>query len=278
MQASLKDIFNSVLSLWPKRKGTQTKPAATAAMPPPAIPLHLVAASMGANAASVNDESIQQEATAWLLANGHGKVQASSDFWRALALATPVIQQLAVSAAAHQRLAEPATLPMLQLIALMPAEWKGPWRDLAARWLQHQLVAAGWPQDRISRNTRRNQHPTTVLNTLRHSTEPCLAVLLACGPESGEGAAGLLLADDAQGALLGSANFPLLQSVAEGRASHVPHAPAPGCAILREIAQQAGTKPLPVAVPLAAVEHIHRSPSVLDQFRIVKEDALSSKG
>lgn len=275
MQASLKDIFHSVLSLWPRRKGAQTKPAAPVAAPP-AIPLHLVAASMGAGA-NVDGQSTELDVTAWLLDNGHGKVQASSDFWRALALATPVMRQLAASAAAHQRLPEPAALPMLQLIALLPAEWKGPWRDLAARWLVHQLVAAGWPQDRISRNARRNQHPTTVLNTLKHSTEPCMAVLMACGSESSEGAAGLLLADDTQAALLGSSSFPLLQSVAEGRASHVPHTPAPGCAILRELAQQA-TRPLPVAVPLAAADHAPHAPSVLDQFRIAKEDALSSKG
>jgi hypothetical protein len=90
-----------------------------------------------------------------------------------------------------------------------------------------------------------------VLTALKHSTEPCLAVLLACGAQADEGAAALLLADSEQAALLGPGPYPLLQSVAEGRADPAPHTPAPGCALLRTLAQQA-IKPLPVAVPMVA--------------------------
>lgn len=249
MQASLKDIFFSVLKYWPRRKGAAAGMAAqpAAAPKPPAIPLRLIGAAMGDQ---VDEEAVRAETTAWLKASGQGKLDASPGFWRALALATSATRELAATAGKHGGLAHPseAALPMLQLIALLPAEWKGPWRDAAGRWLQHQLVSAGWPPERIARNARRNQHPTQVLSALKHSTEPCLALLLACASQEGEGAAALLLADDAQAALLGSGPYPLLQSVAEGREGQVPPTPAPGCAVLRELARQA----IPSAAPAPA--------------------------
>ncbi|KQV80594.1 hypothetical protein ASD15_11635 [Massilia sp. Root351] len=254
MQASLKDIFLSVLKLWPRRKGAAAvTPAQPAAAPkPPAIPLRLIGAAMGEQ---VDEDALRAETTAWMKATGQGKLDAPSDFWRALALATSATRELATMAGAHKGLAQPseAALPRLQLIALLPAEWKGPWRDAAGRWLQHQLVSAGWPVEQVDRNARRNQHPTQVLTALKHSTQPCLALLLACGAQAGEGAAALLLADTEQAALLGAGPYPLLQSVAEGRADPGSHTPAPGFPLLRTLAQQA-IKPLPVAVPLAAAE------------------------
>ena len=253
MQASLKDIFLSVLKYWPRRKGAAaTKPSQPAAAPkPPAIPLRLIGAAMGEQ--QVDEDAVRAETTAWMKASGQGKLDASPEFWRTLALATSATRELAAVAGGHRGLAQPsaAALPKLQLIALLPAEWKGPWRDAAGRWLQHQLVSAGWPLEQVERNARRNQHPTQVLTALKHSTEPCLAVLLACGAQADEGAAALLLADSEQAALLGAGPYPLLQSVAEGRADPAAHTPAPGIPLLRTLAQQA-LKPLPVAVPLAA--------------------------
>jgi hypothetical protein len=253
MQASLKDIFLSVLKLWPRRKGTAAMPAQPAAAPkPPAIPLRLIGAAMGEQ---VDEDAVRAETTAWMKATGQGKLDAPADFWRSLAMATFATRELAAVAGAHKGLAQPseAALPKLQLIALLPAEWKGPWRDAAGRWLQQQLVSAGWPQAQVERNARRNQHPTQVLTALKHSTEPCLALLLACGAQAGEGAAALLLADTEQAALLGAGPYPLLQSVAEGRADPALHTPAPGFPLLRTLAQQA-IKPLPVAVPVAAAD------------------------
>ncbi|KQX02043.1 hypothetical protein ASC94_05615 [Massilia sp. Root418] len=254
-----------MLKFWPRRKGAAAgKPAQpAAAAKPPAIPLRLIGAAMGEHA---QEAAVKAEMSAWMKASGQGKLDASPEFWRTLAQATSATRELAASVGAHGGLAQPseAALPKLQLIALLPAEWKGPWRDAAGRWLQHQLVSAGWPLERIERNARRNQHPTQVLTALKHSTEPCLAVLLACGAQADEGAAALLLADSEQAALLGPGPYPLLQSVAEGRADPAPHTPAPGCALLRTLAQQA-IKPLPVAVPMAATAadalHLDQAPA-----------------
>jgi hypothetical protein len=239
MQASLKDIFLSVLKYWPRRKRASAVPAQpAAAAKPPAVPLHLIGAAMGAQA---DADAVHAEIAAWMKATGQGRLAASSEFWRAVALATSAARELAAAAGAHRGLAQPSetALPRLQLIVLLPPEWKGPWRDAASRWLQHQLVSAGWPLERIERNARRNQHPTQVLAALKHSTEPCLALLLACASQADEGAAALLLADGAQAALLGSGPYPLLQSVAEGREGQVAPTPAPGCALLRDLARQA---------------------------------------
>lgn len=259
MQASLKDIFFSVLKFWPRRKGANaSKPvpsAAKAPAQPPAIALRLVAAAMGDKNTELDHEALRADIVAWMKASGQGKLDASPEYWRTMALATSAVRSLAATAGQHGALAAGAqsALPRLQLIALLPAEWKGPWRDAGGRWLQQQLLDAGWPQQRLLRNARRNQHPTQVLAALKHSTEPCLAVLLACGAQAEEGAAALLLADDQQAAQIGAGPYPLLQSVAEGRADPAVHTPAPGCSILRTLAQQS-IKPLPVDVPLVAAE------------------------
>ncbi|WP_377705772.1 hypothetical protein [Pseudoduganella sp. UC29_71] len=238
MQTSLKDIFLSVLKYWPRRKRASAVPAQSVAARPPAVPLHLIGAAMGAQ---VDIDAVRAEMAAWMKATGQGKLTANPEFWRAVALATSAVRELAAAAGAHCGLAQPSetALPRLQLIALLPPEWKGPWRDAASRWLQHQLVSAGWPPGHIERNARRNQHPPQVLTALKHSTEPCLALLLACASQADEGAAALLLADGAQAALLGSGPYPLLQSVAEGREGQVAPTPAPGCALLRDLARQA---------------------------------------
>ncbi|MYN09214.1 hypothetical protein [Pseudoduganella aquatica] len=261
MQASLKDIFLSVLKYWPRRKGAAAGKPVPPAAQPPAIPLRLVDAAMGSKGTDLDEQALRAEISAWMKASGQGKLDASAEYWRTMALATSAMRTLAATAGKHGGLADGAQpgLPHLQLIALLPAEWKGPWRDAAGRWLQQQLLDAGWPQERILRNARRNQHPTQVLAALKYSTEPCLAVLLACGAQAGEGAAALLLADDQQAAQIGAGPYPLLQSVAEGRTGPMAHTPAPGFAILRTLAQQS-TQPLPVDMPLVAAETGQHAP------------------
>ncbi|SFU83879.1 hypothetical protein [Pseudoduganella namucuonensis] len=241
---------------------------------------------MSLRADGVDEEAIAREVNQWLEDNGQAALNARAEFWRALALATPVVEELALSAAGHQRLAEAAALagghgnpgqasramnaiPMLQLAALLPPDWNGQWRDVAGRWLRQQLVLAGWPQDRVSVNTRPDQHPGPLLAALRDSAEPCIALLLACashigaatidawagdnllftssqpqGAMPGEGAAGLLLADEEQARLLGAGPYPLLAAVAAGsRRDDVDKARSGECALLKQLARQA-LKPL----------------------------------
>ena len=252
---------------------------------------------MAARAEGVDEQAMEQELNAWLAESGLAALHARPEFWRALALATPVMRDLAMWAGVHQRLADLAAaqdmgraganprqaaqalnnVPMLQLVAMLPQEWNTPSRDTASRWLQHQLVQAGWPQERIALAARTDQHPGPVLAALRNSTEPCVAVLLACGshvgeqtvsawssedklfsaarPQGalpGEGAAGLLLADAAQAALLaegaeaafgesaGADSYPLLAAIAAGaRADDIGQARSGECAMLTQLALQA---------------------------------------
>lgn len=261
---------------------------------------------MAARAEGVDEQAIEQEINAWLADSGQAAVHARPEFWRALALGTPVMRELATWAGAHQRLADLASaqdmslaganarqaaqainaIPMLQLVAMLPQEWNTPSRDTAGRWLQHQLVQAGWPQERIALNARTDLHPGPVLAALQNSTEPCVAVLLACashigeqtvstwssedklfsaarpqGAMPGEGAAGLLLADAAQAALLAEGakaaygesaaadSYPLLAAVAAGaRSDNIGQARSGECAVLTQLAQQA-LRPLQAPQP-----------------------------
>ncbi|CAN7407033.1 hypothetical protein LJR289_002501 [Pseudoduganella sp. LjRoot289] len=252
---------------------------------------------MTARAEGVDEQAMEQEINAWLADSGQAALHARPEFWRALALAAPVMRDLASWAGSHQRLADLASasdmslaganarqaaqalnaVPMLQLVAMLPQEWNAPSRDTAARWLRQQLVQAGWPLERIALNARTDHHPGPVLAALQSSSEPCVAVLLACGshigeqtmnawssadklfsaarPQGaipGEGAAGLLLADAAQAVLLAQGaqaaygeaadadSYPLLAAVAAGaRSDHIGQARSGECAVLTQLARQA---------------------------------------
>lgn len=182
-------------------------------------------------------------------------------------------------------------VPMLQLIVLLPPEWNSQWRDVAGRWLSRQIEQAGWPQPRIAVNTRHGQHPGPVLAALQHSSEPCVTVLLACtshlgdatmdawasngslftasrpqGAMPGEAAAGLLLVDAEQAALLDGGPYPQLAPIAAGqRPNDVAQARSGDCTVLKDLAQQA-LKPLPAGakVPLIVADTGHRSTRLME--------------
>lgn len=267
---------------------------------------------MSVRAAGIDGKSAEQEIGQWLAAQGQPVLYARGEFWRAMALATPAIRHLALAAAAHPRVADavaagsdaeagrgtPAqaaraldAVPMLQLAALLPPEWNSQWRDVAGRWLSHQLEQAGWPQQRIAVNTRQGQHPGQVLAALRQGDEPCVTVLLACssylgdasvdawasngtlftasrpqGAVPGEAAAGLLLVDAEQAALLPGGPYPLLAAVAAGqRPNDVAQARSGDCHVLKDLAQQA-MEPLPegAGVQLIVADTGHRSSRVME--------------
>ncbi|KQX02049.1 hypothetical protein ASC94_05645 [Massilia sp. Root418] len=267
---------------------------------------------MCARAGGIDQQGAQQQITEWLAAQGLPALYAHDEFWRAMALARPAIEHLAAAAAAHPRVAEAAeagdnaengrgtaaqaaralnAVPMLQLIALLPPDWNSQWRDVAGRWLSHQVAQAGWPQQRIAVNTRPGQSPGPVLAALQHGGEPCLTVLLACtshigdatvdawaangllftaarpqGAMPGEAAAGLLLADAEQAALLDGGPYPLLAAVAAGqRSKDVAQARNGDCTVLKDLAQQV-LKPLPAGaeVPLVVADTGHRSTRVME--------------
>lgn len=122
-------------------------------------------------------------------------------------------------------------LPTLQLHLLLPSDWDAPQRDAGAAWLHEQAQHQGWPSERLSLHLAGDGGPLALIGQLAAQAAlqelPCLAIVLACGSHigeltvhdwltrgllfnadqpggqiPGEGAAGLLLADAAQAALL----------------------------------------------------------------------------
>ncbi|MET3132987.1 hypothetical protein AAKU55_003269 [Oxalobacteraceae bacterium GrIS 1.11] len=205
------------------------------------------------------DEAAQEDAMAsWLAQHGHG-ARFDAEQWRALALGSAVMTELAQQAMLHQALpayvkAAPAArvalpLPMLQFLPLWPAEWSLPQRQVAGSWFLHLLVQQGWPAERATLSLageRKDASPASLIGqlALQGAQEglPCLAILFACasyvgelsvtdwaargilltsknphGQIPGEGAAGLLLADAAQAALLTDNTAVQLHGAGAGR-------------------------------------------------------------
>jgi hypothetical protein len=191
------------------------------------------------------DETAQADAMAdWLQQSGLAELRFDAEQWRALSLGSSVLGELAQAVLMHQVLpqylaASPAErvaldLPMLQLVALLPAEWDGARRQAAASWFLHLIEQQGWPAERLALSGAAVAHaiaPFALIGQLAGQAEredrSCLAIVLSCashigelsvqdwaergilftarnpgGRIPGEGAAGLLLADSRQALLL----------------------------------------------------------------------------
>jgi hypothetical protein len=199
------------------------------------------------------DVAAAEEAmTLWLEQAGLPDPAFKPEQWRALALGSEVVVELAQAATMHQNLSDydtatPATraamaLPVLQLLPMLPAGWELGQRLAAGRWLLSLVAQQGWPAERLALSAaaeRGGAGPLALIAQLSQQSAreelPCLAILLACashlgedtveqwagqgllftaknqrGQMPGEGAAGLLLADAAQAALIDSTPAPQL--------------------------------------------------------------------
>jgi hypothetical protein len=197
---------------------------------------------MSARVADNDPATLREELEPWLAVRGQGASVFSDEQWRALNAGSAVLAELAGWLGMHPQIAEhnaridnraPVTLPLLHLLPVWSAGWPTEARALADEWLRHLLVQAGWPQDRLAPTaTQATAHVNGLLNTLlTHAatdpSAPVLALVIACdshlseaaidalsgagrlftarqaqGEIPGEGAAGLLIADAAQAALL----------------------------------------------------------------------------
>jgi len=126
----------------------------------------------------------------------------------------------------------PPPLPALHVVTLLPPEWSDGQRAAASAWLRGTVARLGWPQARLAPPLLGvdGQQPLPLIDQLAAHTkrdgQPFLCLMVACGSRigaasvqdwadrfilfdsnnpngriPGEGAAGLLLADAAQGAL-----------------------------------------------------------------------------
>jgi hypothetical protein len=202
------------------------------------------------------DEAEQEEAmAAWLDSNAAAQPNFGAEQWRALALGSAVVTELMQHAIAHKMLQDtprktpgaPAlpTLPMLQLVLLLPARWSDAQRHSGGLWLLHLAQEAGWPAERMTlSNALEGASAFGMIDQLstHNGQQGLLAIVLACdsrigedgvrdwaergllltaknpqGQVPGEGAAGLLLADPLQAALIDAAASVQLHAASAGR-------------------------------------------------------------
>ena len=147
----------------------------------------------------------------------------------------------------HKR--EQAALPAVQLIPIIEASWGPEKNQYVSDWFEHLIQQTGWPAEKIVQKP--GSKPSFVLpfvaidqlmvETYRQSIS-CVSIVVACesnidptiidelestgklstgsnndGLIPGEGAAGLLLADEHQAGLLGRDSFTKIQRVAKGQ-------------------------------------------------------------
>ncbi|MDB5935607.1 MAG: hypothetical protein JWQ01_2951, partial [Massilia sp.] len=133
---------------------------------------------------------------------------------------------------------ESVALPVMNVNAVLPAGWRAAHRQAAADWFHHLVGQQGWPAQRLL------LAPPAVEDSLIDALarSPGLTLLVACdsyigedsvrdwserrilfsgrtprGQVPGEGAAGLLLADTAQAALLEPYGLALLHGACDGQ-------------------------------------------------------------
>ncbi len=92
---------------------------------------------------TAHDEALREDVADWLAAHGGREPHFSDEQWRALALASSVVAELAGRAALEWTVRDDA-MPGLQLLPLLPADWSEGQRAAAAAWLRHATAQAGW--------------------------------------------------------------------------------------------------------------------------------------
>ena len=205
---------------------------------------------------TLDADAARDEMLPWLAQRGMAELHLSDEQWRALALGAMVAAELAQHALLHPLLpdylaAAPAergaiALPMLQIKPVLSAGWLPAQRQAAGDWLLHLVAQQGWPAQRLQLSPAFDSGPGagfSLVGALAHS--PGVTLLVACesfigedsvrdwsgrgllytgrtprGQVPGEGAAGLLLADGAQAALLAPLPMATLHGACDGQRDH----------------------------------------------------------
>jgi hypothetical protein len=205
---------------------------------------------MTARCGDAQDDGLRDEITEWLAQNGMADLHYGDEQWRALTLATAVAGELA-RVATSQLIPATGSPPMLQLMTLLPADWRIAHHRGASLWLKYIVAQFGWPPEQIALPVvlaadTDAASPSAILGRLAKDgaapDTPLAAIVVACashiGDESvakwaangslftsvnakgaipGEGAAGLLLTDLRHARSLADAPFALLGNVNEAR-------------------------------------------------------------
>jgi hypothetical protein len=208
---------------------------------------------MSGRVESCDPASARELMSAWLVQHGTAAPELSDEQWRALSMAGAVVAELTTHALMHPLLpgfldAAPddraaIALPVLYLKAALPVYWPPAHREAATRWLLHLMAEQGWPAQRLLPAASADEDSGAGF-ALADAVAggPGLALLVACesfigddtvfdwsqrgilfsgrnprGQVPGEGAAGLLLADAAQAALLAPDGYATLQAARGGQ-------------------------------------------------------------
>jgi hypothetical protein len=205
---------------------------------------------MCARCPDARDEALREDVADWLAAHGGAEAHFSDEQWRALALASGVVAELAGRAAIEWTVRDDA-MPSLQVLPLLPPDWSAGQRDAAAAWLRHTAAQAGWrgeigraaPDDhppgditQLARIATAGETPrvTLVVAAASHVSEATVArwaseqtLFTSAQPQGlmpGEGAAGLLLGGAALAGASDGQAVALLAPLEEAQADDAPDA------------------------------------------------------
>jgi hypothetical protein len=199
-------------------------------------------------------------------------------------------------------------LPILQILLALSGAWNAAQRGAAAAWLRHVIAESGWPAEQISVSVSAQPAPCAAVShwlaqlTAQATGTATLAMLLACDSQigeasvhalaaenclfmasrqqgliPGEGAAGLLLADASQAALLGG-DASHLHAVAAPRDDSADNARKPAhsadAALLRRLAAQACTQGAiePAGVAMLVADSGHRTSRMMELMALATGD------
>jgi hypothetical protein len=232
------------------------------------------------------------EAEPWLAAQDQADVRFGEAHWRALELASGVVDELAGAAP------DAADGSLLRIVPLAPADWTAAQRTAAAAWFAHVAAQAGWEPNKITVSPAPPGEPAAAASALlsvlagQADAEPVLTLLLAFdsridqagvdrmaeagtlftaahpqGLVPGEGAAGLLLGDSAHAA-------PTLQAASTSRAASADAASRGDATDLRRLAERllADTAVDASTVSALFADADHRSNRVLEAMALAHDD------
>jgi hypothetical protein len=118
------------------------------------------------------------DAEPWFAAQGLPDPHFGGAHWRALELASAVLDELA--AAAH----DGADATLLRIVPLAPADWTAAQRAAAGAWFAHVAARAGWNADKVGASTApAGESVVSLLSLLAgqagSAAEPALTILVA---------------------------------------------------------------------------------------------------
>jgi hypothetical protein len=252
---------------------------------------------MSVRVPSAGDAAWRADAEPWLAAQGHADIRFGEAHWRALELASGVVNELADAAAAATAAAG-AGAALLRIVPLAPADWTAAQRTAAGAWFAHVAAHTGWEANKVAVSPAPPGEPAAAASALlsvlagQSNNEPVLTILLAFdsridqaavdrmaadgtlftathpqGLIPGEGAAGLLLGDPAHAA-------PTLQAASTTRGASADATSRIDAADLRRLTERVLAETAVDASTVAALfaDADHRSNRVLEAMALAHDD------